>query len=553
MDEMKKPQKSFLELIFLLAVLLSLFSLSSSQQRPLTKAEASNFNATSLYADVREFMAELERQNSLLRVEILAKSPQGRDVPLLIIGDPPPASPRALKYDKRGTIYIQANIHGGEVEGKEACLMLARDIILAQKPPYLDKLVILIAPIFNTDGNEKISSENRRSQAGPEKGVGVRHNGQNLDLNRDSMKLESPELQGLVQNVLERWDPLLLVDCHTTNGSYHEEPVTYSWPLNPNGDQTIISYMREKMLPAIDSGLKEKYNTLSIPYGDFVDARDPEKGWQTFSAQPRYVTNYIGLRNRLSILNENYSYADFKTRVFGCYNFLLSILDYCQSHLEEISNLVAQADNHSIQKGINSLEKASFATEFEAKAFPEKLSVQSWEMEVIPREGTWPEVKKKETKRTYTLPYFADFAPKRTVFFPAAYLLTVSDPEIIAKLHQHGLVVEKLREEVSLEVESFRIKEIKSAERLYQGHRLNKLSGEYVLEKRLFPRGTIIVSTSQPLANLAAYLLEPESDDGLIVWNFFDRYLIPQWGGGFEVCPVHKLLKPTNLVKEILR
>jgi len=550
---MKYRQRYLSSLFFFLALVIWLTSFLGAQQKPLTVAESSNFTATSLYADVREFITELGRHSSLLRVETLSKSPEGRDVPLLIIGSPPPAPPLALKHDKRGIIYIQANIHAGEVEGKEASLMLARDIILAKNPPYLDKLVILIAPIFNADGNEKISPENRRSQLGPEKGVGVRHNGQNLDLNRDGMKLESPELQGLVQNVLMRWDPLLLVDCHTTNGSFHEEPVTYSWPLNPNGDQSIIVYMREKMLPAINSHLREKYNTLSIPYGDFMDARNPEKGWQTFSPQPRYVTNYIGLRNRLSILNENYSYADFKTRVLGCYNLLFSILDYCQSHLEEISQLVIEADKKTIQKGINPSEKDSFAIESEARAFPEKITVRSWEMEVIPREGTWPEVKKTDKKRTYTLPYFADFVPKRTVLFPAAYLLTVSDPEIIGKLLQHGLVVEKLKEAATLEVESFRIKEIKSADSLYQGHRLNEVKGEYILEKRRFPEGTIIVPTSQPLANVAAYLLEPESDDGLVVWNFFDRYLVSQWGRGFETCPIYRLLKPANLVKEILR
>jgi hypothetical protein len=114
------------------------------------------------------------------------------------------------------------------------------------------------------------------------------------------MKLESPEMQGLVRNVLDRWDPLLVVDCHTTNGSYHEETVTYSWPLCPNGDPELIRYARDKMLPAIDAALEKKYGVLALPYGDPTDFRDMSKGWRTFSHQPRYMTNYIGLRNRLS-------------------------------------------------------------------------------------------------------------------------------------------------------------------------------------------------------------------------------------------------------------
>lgn len=550
---MKNRGKKLIKFLSIFLWLISLNLFSPAEQKPLTVAESSQFSATSRHGDVMEFIRELSLRSPLLRVETLCQSPEGREVPLLIIGNPPPSSPQALRHDKRGVIYIQANIHAGEVEGKEASLMLARHILLSDDHPYLDKLIILIAPIFNADGNEKISPENRRNQLGPEKGVGVRHNGQNLDLNRDSMKMESPEIQGLVQNVLMRWDPLLLVDCHTTNGSLHQEPVTYSWPLNPNGDLSILVYQREKMLPAINKILKEKYKTFSIPFGDFRDARDPEKGWQTFSHHPRFVTNYVGLRNRLAILNENYAYADYKTRILGCYHFLLSILNYCQDHLEEISRLAAEADARTIKRGLEPSEKDSFVVDTEVRALPEKITVQGYEMEVIPREGTWSEVKKTDKKRSYIMPYFADFVPKRSVRFPYAYLLTISDPEITAKLLQHGLVVEKLLEPATLEIESFRIKEIKAAERLYQGHRLNSVKGEYILEKKKFPEGTLVVRTAQILGNLGAYLLEPESDDGLLVWNFFDRYIVPQWGRGFENYPVYRLLEPVNLVSKTLR
>lgn len=551
MKNRKKPL--FLYLFLILFLVSPLLSFSTTEKKLLTVAESSNFRATSRYADVIEFIRELQRQSSLIRVETLCRSTEGRDVPLLIIGQPVPSSPHELKNDKRGVIYIQANIHAGEVEGKEASLMLARDILLDEKPPFLDKLVILMAPILNADGNEKISPENRPSQVGPEKGVGVRHNGQNLDLNRDSMKLETPELQGLVQNVLMRWDPLLLVDCHTTNGVYHEEPVTYSWPLNSNGDTSIIEYMRESMLPSISTHLKDKYNTLSIPYGIFMDISNPEKGWRTFAPHPRFVTNYTGLRNRLAILDENYSYADYKTRVLGCYHFLLSILDYCQAHQDEIADLVAAADRKTIQRGLRPSEKDSFTVEFEMKALKEPVTVHGWEMKVFPREGRWPRVEKTDVKRVFTLPYYADFLPKRTVKFPYAYLIPDPIPEIKEKLLQHGIVIEKLTQAAVLEVESFRIKEIKGAERLYQGHRLNSVKGKYIIEQKIFPEGTAFISTAQPLGTLAACLLEPESDDGLLVWNFFDRYLVTQWRGVPETYPVYKLLKPVNIPKEIRR
>lgn len=546
---MKK--RKLLSLSACLALLfVSISSFPPTKKGPLTVAEASRFTATSRYADIMEFIRQLQRQSSRIRVETLCQSPEGRPVPLLLIGDPPPSSPLDLRQSQKAAVYIQANIHAGEVEGKEASLMLARDIVLSHEPPYLDNLIMLIAPIFNTDGNEKISPENRRNQVGPEQGAGVRYNGQNLDLNRDSMKLESPELRGLIQNVLVRWDPVLMVDCHTTNGSYHEEPVTYSWPLNPNTDTSIITYMRERMLPSVSQTLKEKYNTLSIPYGNFINFMEPEKGWQTFSHLPRFLTNYMGLRNRMAILDENYAYADYRTRVIACYNFLFSILDYASSHRNEIAQLVAEADRRTAESGLNPTEEDTFALEFDIKPLEEKITIRGWEMEVIPKGEGWPQVKKTEKRRIYTLPYFADFVPKRRIPLPHAYLIPLSEPTIKEKLLAHGLLVERLTESAVLEVESFRVDEIQGDSRLYQGHHLNQVKGEHVLEEREFPRGTLFITTAQPLGRLVAYLLEAESDDGLLVWNVFDRFLVPQWGRQPQFYPVYRLRKPVNLAKE---
>jgi len=550
-----KLEKNFAGVCLFLSLLLLTFhpSFSAENKEPLTVAEASGFTATSLHADVMKFIKELQRKSSLLRVETLCVSPEGRTIPLLVIGQPVPSSPLALLNERKAVVYIQANIHAGEVEGKEASLMLARDILLQENPPYLENLVILIAPIFNADGNEKISPDNRRSQAGPEKGVGVRYNGQNLDLNRDGMKMESPEVQGLVRNVLNRWDPVLLADLHTTNGSYHQEPVTYVWSLNPNGDISLIEFMREKMMPAISQNLKKKYDVLSVPYGNFMDFREPEKGWRPSGPEPRYLTNYIGLRNRLAILNENYSYADYKTRVMGCYYFLHSILEYCSDHKDEIRELISKADRRTIQRGLHPSENDTFAVEYDLKSLDKKITILGYEVKVEEREGGRPRITRTDKVKAYTVPYFVDFVPKRTVSFPFGYLIPTADTEITEKLLQHGILVERLTEPARLEVESFRITEIKGEERLYQGHRMNTTKGEYFREEKEFPEGSLFISTAQPLGSLAAYLLEPESDDGLLVWNFFDRYIVPQWGRAPLAYPVYKLLKPANLVKESIK
>jgi hypothetical protein len=500
-----------------------------------------------------DFISKLQRQSSRLRVETLCTSTEGRKIPLVIIGDPVPSSPLDLSYDERAVVYIQANIHAGEVEGKEASLMLARDLVLSDNPPYLDKLVVLIAPIFNADGNEKISPNNRRNQDGPEQGVGVRYNGQNLDLNRDGMKLESPEVLGLVQNVMLRWDPALLIDSHTHNGSYHEEVATYIWSLNPNGDTSLIQYMSEKFMSSVNGILKNKHNILSIPHGDFMSITDPEKGWRPLGPQPRYISNYIGLRNRLGILNENYPYADFKTRVDHCHKLFHAILEYCHAHKDEIVKLVSDADKRTILRGFNPGEKDIFGTAYDVRAIKQKITVHGYEMKIPKAEkGRRRRPIKTDVKKTYIMPLLSDYFPVKSVQFPYGYIISTPIPEVKKKLLQHGITVEKLLEPVKLKVQNFIIDEVKSAQRPYQGHHLNQVKGKYEVEEKEFPAGSLFIGTAQPLANVAAYLLEPESDDGLLVWNFFDRYIVRQWGQGTQVYPVYRILKPVNLVKEKL-
>ncbi len=533
--------------IFIVIVGLLLPVILIAQNEPLTVAEASGYTRTSLYTDVMNFIENLQLKTPYLRVETICKSAEGRDVPLLVIGRPLPASPLDLKYDSRAVVYIQANIHAGEVEGKEASLMLARDILLNEKLTYLDDLVILIAPIFNPDGNEKIDPRNRRSQNGPES-VGIRYNGQNLDLNRDAMKLESSEVRGMVCNVLNRWDPVLMIDCHTTDGSYHQEPVTFVWGFNPNGDRNIIEFLRTKVTPFIQKNMKNKYGLLSIVYGNFMDYKDPEKGWRPAGPQVRYITNYIGLRNRLALLNENYSYADFKTRVRGCYAFLRSVLEFCAVNREKIKKLITDADRRTIERGMNPQTSDSFAVEYDLKPYEEKITIRGYEM--IPRESGYPRFIKTDKEKIYKVPYYCKYIPRRSVRFPHAYLIQAYGDRIVKKLIEHGILVERLKEPAVLRVESFKIKKIEAAKRPYQGHYMNSIKGEYEMVEKEFPKGTLFVQTAQRLGSLVAYLLEPESDDGLVVWNFFDRYLVRQWGGGFGEFPIYKLYEPVNLVKE---
>lgn len=511
----------------------------------LTVAERTGYQSTSTYSDVVSFIDELRAMSPFIRVESVGRSVNGHDIPLLVIGDP---FLQASGTDREAklVVYIQAGIHADEVEGKEASLMFARDILKQGDPVIFRNLVILICPIFNIDGNEKISPHHRTHQNGPVNGVGVRYNGQSLDLNRDAMKAESPEIRGLYSNVLNKWNPDVFMDCHTTNGSYHVEPVTFTWMVNPNGDTALISYMRRKMMPGISGTLLEKYGTENCFYGEFADMLNPGLGWIYEVLQPRYLTNYVGLRNRLSILNENYVYADFRSRVQGCYNLMRSLIDYALDNKPEIKGLLNEADRNTVRRGSDPGPEDSLGIEFDVRSAGD-VTIKTYESELVPGDNGWNNYRRTDRRVDVTVPYLIDYYATKRVKFPFAYVLAVNDPEIIDLLRMHGIKMEKLKTASVIEVDKFEISRLTGAARLNQGHYTNTIEGSFKKAGIAFPEGTIIVRTSQPLAGLAACLLEPQSDDGLVVWNFLDRYLVPQWGPGFNDLPVYKIIRRTDL------
>ncbi|MBA3657902.1 MAG: hypothetical protein H0W69_11185, partial [Gemmatimonadaceae bacterium] len=199
---------------------------------PRTRAEATGFRETSRYADVIAFIDSLHDRP--LTFGSIGKTSEGRAIPYIIASYPQVSTPDEARALKRPIVYVQANIHAGEVEGKEALLALVRDLSAAPRPNVLDSIVLIAVPIYNADGNERFASQsvNRTEQNGPEL-VGVRANGQGLDLNRDYIKAEAPETRASLV-MFNTWDPDVFVDLHTTDGSYHGYALTYAPPLHPS-------------------------------------------------------------------------------------------------------------------------------------------------------------------------------------------------------------------------------------------------------------------------------------------------------------------------------
>lgn len=511
-----------------------------------SRAELTNYEETSRYEDVLRFISTLQTRTDKLRVASFGQSAEGRELPLLIFADPPLTQPRHAHTSGKPVVFIMANIHAGEVEGKEAMLHLSRRIATGDLRPLLTKLVILIAPIYNADGNEKINVNNRTAQNGPVGGVGTRENAKGFDLNRDYMKLETPEANALVR-LFNRWDPHLTVDLHTSNGSYHGYHLTYSPTLNPNADARLIAFERDKILPAITRALLKQHKFRTYFYGNFatkermnreVDTFEMQRSgraaqpaeqpatkiWRTFDHRPMFGNNYVGLRNRLTILSEAYSYLDFKGRVAVTEAFVEEICKYGAAHADEIAALIKRVDQDAVTGKVK-----QHGVSFEMKALDKSVSILVGAVQKVrnPRNGKDMTAMVEDKFTPTPMPDYGLFAATRSVAAPRAYLFRNEEgmKMVLAKLLAHGVAVEELTEPLNTEVESFVITSVNRAGRAFQGHQEIKLKGRTQQETISFPAGALLVRTAQPLAALICYLLEAESDDGLVRWNFLDTYL----------------------------
>jgi hypothetical protein len=302
------------------------------------------------------------------------------------------------------------------------------------------------------------------------------------------------------------------------------------------------------MMPQVSATLKDKYKVENCFYGEFFDMLAPEKGWVLDASEPRYMSNYFGVRNRLGILNENYVYADFRSRVNGCYYLITSLLEYSSTHKSEIRNMLGEVDKKTIARGLNPSLTDSFVIEYKVRPLPGNITVKTYEAELVNDANGRRNYKRTDRQKDVTIPYFIDYYPTVKVKFPFAYILNISDPDLIGLLKLHGVKVERLAAKTTIEVQSFVISDLIGASRLNQGHHTNTISGKFITEMKDFSAGTYIIRTAQPLSNVAAYLLEPQSNDGMVTWNFFDRYLVPQWGMGFNPYPVYKVIDKTDII-----
>lgn len=530
----------------MLPVIALLLASPNLAEWPLTRAESSNYEATSSYQDVVDFMGKLQGCGMPLQLNWIGESTEKRKIPLAVVAWPPVSSPTDAKRSGKPVIYVQGNIHAGEVEGKEAAQILLRrlgqeiDLLRAGKKvagSLVDKAVYLVNPIYNADGNEKLGpvARNRPEQVGP-KEVGVRPNGQGFDLNRDCIKAESPEMSAVLETVYGKWDPDVIFDLHTTDGTRHGYDLTYSPALNPNTDPEILKFSRDQMLPFVRRELQKRHGLRTFDYGD-ISTRAGKQVFSTFASEGRYVTNYGGLRNRICILSEAVTYIPFKDRVQATDKFVTSCLEYLVRNAKRVTQITAAADAKTVAWGLRPGQELGVRFDFDSRGEEEVV----FEKPIRPRPFGRP-----TELMTAKMLIIDRFKATKNSWFPAGYVFGPDQTAAINLLRRHGMKVERILSGPNQSASQFIISKFSQASSAFQGHKLITLDGRFE-PAMVGLTGQMLVRTAQPLGLVAFHLLEPEVNDGLAAWGFLGENF--PVGGTF---PVFKLREIPAIVTETL-
>ena len=520
-----------------------------------TPAEESNWERTTSSQEVIDFLkvvAEHSAGRIILDTTTFATE-AGTPISYMIISDVAPASPADVPEDK-GVVYVNCNIHSGEIEGKESMMIFAREVAQGKHDDLLKDLVVIIVPNSNPDGNDNLGKNRITTQFTP-KLVGTRAEGNGLNVNRDMTKLETACGRTIVK-LMNDWNPILFIDAHATDGSYMRHAVTYNWGLNAGTDAELLAYNRDVFCSrALREGsyLASK-GKVAVPYGNwgYYYSDIVAEGWRTFEDYARYTTNYAGLRNRLALLLEVYSYDDFPVRVDTQYECIYGALQVVAKDKDEIKAMIAAADARSearATEGINpekdfvALNSEMTTMPFEGKDTLTVLSYETGEDGTVIGERLYddegdPYAIEYGAPVDYETEYWGTFVPTDVETMGAYYLIDQDCTEFIELMKFHGVEMTQLPNDVTVAGADhlhFAIKSYTSGGAVidgrerkdYEGHFQTLVTGEWKKGDGdiVIPAGTYVISTAQRFGSFAALMCEPAAVDGGVAWNFFDNYL----------------------------
>ena len=501
---------------------LLMFSISFSQDKNdwQTYFEKSGYLETPRYAETMEYFRKLADYSDVAEMIKFGVSPQGRDLNCLVVSNDKAFSTEDAKATGKPVILIINGIHSGEIEGKDASMILLREILVTkEKEKMLDNVILLVIPVFSVDGHERFGKYNRINQNGPEE-MGWRTTAQNLNLNRDWMKADAPEMKAMLK-LFSSWLPDFIIDNHTTDGADYLYVMTFGIEYFKNSYSETELMLRSKFAPF----LYEKMNQTGFLSHGYVWLKDWVKGLDSGITEgpgaPRFSTGYAAIQNRPALLVETHMLKPYKERVFSTKVAMEAVIEFCSDNKVEIIELNGKADRNSI---INLLEKKeklpvgfkvsgkSVKTPFKGvKYYKEKSEISGAEKIVYTEE-----------KENLVLDLFNDVQIVKEVSVPNLYIIPSEWSLIVERMRLHGVKVDTLKEDKIFDVKRYRFSDIKFEEKPFEGrNRVSFTINEYY-EKRKIPAGSYIVSTDQRTIKVIVNLLEPEAEDSFIKWGFFN-------------------------------
>ncbi len=509
--------KSTLRVLLLLTLLAG--ALAADARALSTPFEDSDGRRTPTYDETMGWLAELADCSNQIEVRSFGFSPQGRSLPLVVVD-------RDGRFDAdahRGrtdhvVLLVQACIHAGESCGKDAGMLLLRDMI--EKPELaadlLDRVTLLFVPIFNVDGHERFGPYNRINQNGPEE-MGWRVTGQNLNLNRDYLKADTPEMLAWLR-MNNEWLPDFFIDIHSTDGADYQYPVTYSLETRGNMDPGLTAWTLEYEA-AMNQAMTADGDPMA-PYVAFKEWHDPGSGLKTWAATPRFSQGYAAIQNRPGLLIETHMLKDYPTRVEGARRLVTHTLSWLNREAVQLRGLVLAADSATASP---SFRTEPFPLSFDLTDSATTVSFDGVAYETATSEVTGGQYTRftGEPKKM-EMQFFGEHVPSVTADLPEAYIIPPEWRVAVERLEAHGVVFRRLAKPVELEIRTSIFSDAKWEERPYEGHHPVTFSSESKIETRLFPAGSVVVDMNQRAARVAAHLLEPQGPDSLVKWGYFD-------------------------------
>ncbi len=506
----------------LLATMLSLASIIAAAEEPLTThAERSGFRQTGRYTEVESLCAAYARRwPDAVRCETLGRTPEGRPMLVLVVSRSGALS--AADARRRGTpvLLVQGGIHAGEIDGKDAGFLALREMLdgTAAKGA-LEHVVVVFVPVFNVDGHERMGRWNRPNQRGPEE-MGWRTTAQNLNLNRDYVKADAPEMQAMLR-LVDTWDPIAYVDLHVTDGAQFEHDISINLEPSHSGDAGL----RKAGVALRDALLADLARQGSLPlpfYPSFVEYDNPASGFEDNVATPRFSHGYFPLRNRFGVLVETHSWKDYPTRVRITRNTIVALVEHAAKDGPLWRTLAMKADAAATKLG-----GTTVPLDYKASDKTRTIAFRGYAYTRTPSEvsGALMTRYDERTPQVWNIPLRDDVQPHLQVTAPrGGYIVPPAHAALVsAWLTHHGITFRTLgAARPRADVEVFRATKATFGTGTVEGHQRLALEGTWQREPRDIPAGALYVPIAQPKARLVVAILEPQAPDSIAAWGGFN-------------------------------